>query len=49
MQGDDKRAEIHRLAKLARSETITLLCVCQEPVKCHRWILRELVLGFDDP
>lgn len=48
MRGEDQLAEVDRLAKHARSERITLLCVCDEPERCHRWLLRELVLAFDD-
>ncbi|HUF54438.1 MAG TPA: DUF488 family protein [Dehalococcoidia bacterium] len=48
MDGEAQRAEIHRLAKLARSETITILCVCDDPEKCHRWLLRDLIARFDD-
>ena len=48
MQGEDQQAEIHRLAKLARSQRITLLCMCDDLEKCHRWLLQDLVLRFDD-
>lgn len=47
MQGEDQRAEIHRLAKLARSQRITLLCMCNDLEKCHRWLLQDLVLRLD--
>ena len=48
MRGEDQQAEIHRLAKLARSQKTTLLCVCDERERCHRWLLRDLILRFDD-
>lgn len=47
MQGEDQRTEIHRLAKLARSQRITLLCVCDDQERCHRWLLQDLVLRVD--
>jgi len=40
--------EIHRLAKIARSERITLMCVCKYEDQCHRTLLRDLILGFDE-
>ncbi len=47
MQGEEQRTEIHRLAKLARSQRITLLCICSELKKCHRWLLQDLVMSLD--
>lgn len=48
MRGESQMAELHRLAKIARSEVITLLCVCDEEEKCHRWLLQTLVSGFNE-
>ncbi len=48
MRGEVARAEIHRLAKLARSEVITVMCVCADQDYCHRSLLRELIAGFDE-
>lgn len=48
MRADAARAAIHRLAKVARSDVITLMCVCPDEERCHRSLLRELVLGFDE-
>ncbi len=48
MRGEDQQAEIHRLAKLARTQRTTLLCVCHDLEKCHRRLLQDLVLHFDD-
>ena len=48
MSGEAQRAEIHRLAKLARSRVVTIMCVCKEPVNCHRALLCELIERFDD-
>jgi len=35
--------EIARLATLARSEVVTLMCVCRDDQQCHRSLLRQLV------
>lgn len=48
MRGEEQTAEIHRLARRAWSDRITLLCVCDEDEKCHRWLLQDLVARFDD-
>ena len=40
--------EIHRIAKLARSETVTLMCVCKHEDRCHRSLLRDIIVKFDD-
>ena len=48
MQGQAPRAQIHRLAKTARSEVITVLCVCVDEDRCHRSLLRELIARFDE-
>ena len=47
MQGEGQQAEIHRLAKLARSANVTVLCVCPDESICHRSLLRELIAAFD--
>lgn len=48
MRSENARAEIHRLAKHARSQTVTVMCVCREEDRCHRTLLRELVEEFDE-
>jgi uncharacterized protein YeaO (DUF488 family) len=48
MQGQAPRAQIHRLAKTARSEVVTVLCVCVDKDRCHRSLLRELIARFDE-
>ncbi len=37
-------------ARHERGDTITLLCGCHDPARCHRSLLTELVLGtlYDD-
>ena len=36
--------EIARLAKLAKSRTITMMCVCEDERRCHRSLLKQLIL-----
>lgn len=43
MQGDHQQAEIRELAELARSQTVTVMCVCRDDVQCHRRLLKELI------
>ena len=44
MQTDEAKREIQRLAEIAKTETITLMCVCKDENRCHRTLLRELIL-----
>jgi uncharacterized protein YeaO (DUF488 family) len=44
MQEENARAEIRRLANLVQRETVTILCVCKDECKCHRTLLRDLIL-----
>jgi uncharacterized protein YeaO (DUF488 family) len=44
MRSDEARAMIQHLAELARSQTITLMCICPEENRCHRSLLRKLVI-----
>jgi uncharacterized protein YeaO (DUF488 family) len=48
MSHEGPRAVIHRLAKVARAEAITVMCVCADEGHCHRTLLRELIAGFDE-
>lgn len=43
MRSAEAQAEIHRLAKLASSRPVTLMCVCRDEARCHRSLLRELI------
>jgi uncharacterized protein YeaO (DUF488 family) len=43
MEGEDARREIKRLADVAKSGTITLMCVCKDEDVCHRTLLRDLI------
>lgn len=44
LESEDARSEIRRLAELARSQTITVMCICKEETRCHRSLLRDLIL-----
>lgn len=44
MSAPEARSEISRLANLASSGTITLMCICPDEKLCHRSLLRDLVL-----
>jgi len=44
MQGENPTKEIRRLANLVQRETVTILCVCKDESKCHRRLLRDLIL-----
>lgn len=45
--GDQREAISELAARVARGETITLLCssACTDPERCHRSLLRGLVAG----
>lgn len=47
MNSETARAELHRLAKVARDQTITVMCVCKDDSRCHRTLLRQLIAGLD--
>jgi len=44
MSREEAQSEISRLADLAASEKITLMCACEDEERCHRSIVRELIL-----
>lgn len=44
MEGPEAHKATSRLAAIARSRTITLMCVCKDDDRCHRSLLRDLVL-----
>ena len=43
MKAAEPQAEVRRLAALAATRPLTLLCVCREEARCHRSLLRGLV------
>ena len=44
MTSPEAVTEIERLAKLAASEPITLMCICEDETRCHRSLLKDLIL-----
>lgn len=44
MQSGAAQTEIARLAELAKSRTITLMCGCEDESRCHRSLLRQLII-----
>jgi uncharacterized protein YeaO (DUF488 family) len=43
MKGEEQRDEIATMAKIARTETVTVMCVCKDDAQCHRRLLRGLI------
>ena len=43
MKAAEPQGEVRRLAALASTRPLTLMCVCKEESRCHRSLLRELV------
>ena len=41
---EEARSEIRRLADIAKSRTITLMCVCEDENRCHRSLVKQLVI-----
>jgi uncharacterized protein YeaO (DUF488 family) len=46
MKEPEAVTEIERLAKLAESGRITLMCICEDEKRCHRSLLRDLILSL---
>jgi uncharacterized protein YeaO (DUF488 family) len=44
MKADSARSDINRLAELAKSDRITLMCICPDENQCHRSLLRDLII-----
>jgi len=44
MTSPEAMTEIARLAKLAKSRTVTIMCVCEDERRCHRSLLKQLIL-----
>jgi uncharacterized protein YeaO (DUF488 family) len=49
MRNEAAQSEIRRLANLAESRTITLMCVCEDELHCHRSLLRQLIVESGEP
>jgi uncharacterized protein YeaO (DUF488 family) len=48
MQAAEPQGEVRRLAALASTRPVTLMCVCKEESRCHRSLLKEFVLARRD-
>lgn len=44
MQVPEAVTTIARFAKLAESKTITLMCICEDERRCHRSLLKGIVM-----
>jgi uncharacterized protein YeaO (DUF488 family) len=45
MQAETAKSDITRLAEKAKSGRITLMCICPDENRCHRSLLRDLIIG----
>lgn len=45
MQSETAQREIARVAQLAQSRTVTLMCGCEDETRCHRGLLRDLIVA----
>jgi uncharacterized protein YeaO (DUF488 family) len=43
LKGEQKQLLIQDLAKRMKKQSITLLCGCRDPNRCHRIILKEQI------
>ncbi len=43
MCGEEQRAEIAALAETARTQTVTIMCMCKDASQCHRSVLQRLI------
>ncbi len=44
MRSEDAISAIERLATMAKSDRITLMCICEDENLCHRSLLRDLII-----
>ena len=44
MKTESAKSDIKRLAEIAKSGRLTLMCICEDENHCHRSLLRDLVL-----
>jgi uncharacterized protein YeaO (DUF488 family) len=44
MQAEEAQSAIKELAAKAKSGTITLMCICPDENRCHRSLLRDLLI-----
>ena len=43
MQSPEAQADVRRLAQLAATRPLTVMCVCKDEARCHRSLLRGLI------
>jgi uncharacterized protein YeaO (DUF488 family) len=46
MRSAEAQSAIRQLAAKAKSGTITLMCICPDENRCHRGLLRDLILDI---
>ena len=44
MSAEEAKSAIWALATLAQSKRITLMCICEDENRCHRSLLRDLII-----
>jgi uncharacterized protein YeaO (DUF488 family) len=44
MGSEEAISAIRRLATMAKSDRITLMCICEDENRCHRSLLRDLII-----
>jgi uncharacterized protein YeaO (DUF488 family) len=44
MQAESAQSAIKALAEAARHKTITLMCICEDENRCHRSLLKQLIV-----
>ena len=44
MQSEEAKSAIKRLAERAKSGSMTLMCICEDARRCHRSLLKNLVI-----
>jgi uncharacterized protein YeaO (DUF488 family) len=44
MRSETAQSAIKALAEAARSGTITLMCICEDENRCHRRLLKQLII-----
>lgn len=49
MENEGAQEEIRRLATMARSQRVTVMCVCRDEGRCHRSLLRDLIVAASSP
>lgn len=47
MKEEPAASEIKRLAHLSSEKPITLLCMCEDDARCHRSLVRQLIIDAD--